>query len=225
MCNITYCDCSLLTCLRKSGALTIMCWKSSSDRRPSLSRSASSITFSHTILTSSSVSSLRVSLFSVFSRSDLQIKSSLLKSVKRKKNNRKVVKMNSCFSNVSADFPSDWVLLVSDQRVMANLTVVLEYFDLTLDSWSIYGWTVTQRLTDTFFSRIFCRFCLYCSLIEEMKHIINIIPLIHSTPTVLSGSSVLFSSLQPCWNTFSFPSHESKLINHFSWQMVMNVIY
>lgn len=69
--------------LRKSGARTIMCWKSSSDRRPSLSRSASSITFSHTILTSSSVSSLRVSLFNVFSRSDLQMKSSLLKSCKK----------------------------------------------------------------------------------------------------------------------------------------------
>lgn len=70
----------LLAHLRNSGARTIMCWKSSSDRRPSLSRSASSITFSHTILTSSSVSSLRVSLFSVFSKSDLQMKSSLLKS-------------------------------------------------------------------------------------------------------------------------------------------------
>lgn len=70
----------ILAHLRNSGARTIMCWKSSSDRRPSLSRSASSITFSHTILTSSSVSSLRVSLFSVFSRSDLQMKSSLLKS-------------------------------------------------------------------------------------------------------------------------------------------------
>lgn len=69
-----------LVYLRKSGALTIMCWKSSSERRPSLSRSASSITFSHTILTSSSVSSLRVSLFRVFPRSDLQMKSSLLKS-------------------------------------------------------------------------------------------------------------------------------------------------
>lgn len=80
-----YCKCLLLVYLRKSGALTIMCWKSSSDRRPSLSRSASSITFSHTILTSSSVSSLRVSLFSVFSRSDLQMKSSLLKSYRKKK--------------------------------------------------------------------------------------------------------------------------------------------
>lgn len=72
-----------LAYLRNSGARTIICWKSSSDRRPSLSRSASSITFSHTILTSSSVSSLRVSLFSVFSRSDLQMKSSLLKSWKK----------------------------------------------------------------------------------------------------------------------------------------------
>lgn len=80
-----YCKCLLLVYLRKSGALTIMCWKSSSDRRPSLSRSASSITFSHTILTSSSVSSLRVSLFSVFSRSDLQMKSSLLKSYRKNK--------------------------------------------------------------------------------------------------------------------------------------------
>lgn len=80
-----YCKCLLLVYLRKSGALTIMCWKSSSDRRPSLSRSASSITFSHTILTSSSVSSLRVSLFNVFSRSDLQMKSSLLKSYRKNK--------------------------------------------------------------------------------------------------------------------------------------------
>lgn len=70
--------------LRKSGARTIMCWKSSSDRRPSLSRSASSITFSHTILTSSSVSSFRVSLFRVFSRSDLHMKSSLLKSYQKR---------------------------------------------------------------------------------------------------------------------------------------------
>ncbi|TNN63916.1 hypothetical protein EYF80_025849 [Liparis tanakae] len=60
-----------LAYLRKSGARTIMCWKSSSDRRPSLSRSVSLITFSHTILTSSSVSSLRVSLFRVFSRENL----------------------------------------------------------------------------------------------------------------------------------------------------------
>lgn len=69
--------------LRKSGARTIMCWKSSSDRRPSLSRSASSMTFSHTILTSSSVSSFRVSLFRVFSRSDLHMKSSSLKSYQK----------------------------------------------------------------------------------------------------------------------------------------------
>lgn len=75
--------------LRKSGARTIMCWKSSSDRRPSLSRSASSITFSHTILTSSSVSSFRVSLFRVFSRSDLHMKSSLLKSYQKRGNNVK----------------------------------------------------------------------------------------------------------------------------------------
>lgn len=76
--------------LRKSGALTIMCWKSSSERRPSLSISASSRTFSHTMLTSSSVSSLRVSLFKVFSRSDLQMKSSLLKSCKWKDINNEI---------------------------------------------------------------------------------------------------------------------------------------
>lgn len=89
-----------LAYLRKSGARTIMCWKSSSDRRPSLSRSASSITFSLTILTSSSVSSLRVSLFNVFSRSDLQMKSSLLKSCRKWKRRRWLI-----------DWLIDWLVI------------------------------------------------------------------------------------------------------------------
>jgi len=74
--------------LRKSGALEIMFSKSANPSFPSPSMSASSITFSQTRVISSAVSSSRVSLLRVFSKSDLQMKLSVLKS-KQEKNQRK----------------------------------------------------------------------------------------------------------------------------------------
>lgn len=71
---------SLKQYLRKSGALEIMFSKSANPSFPSPSMSASSITFSQTRVISSAVSSSRVSLLRVFSKSDLQMKLSVLKS-------------------------------------------------------------------------------------------------------------------------------------------------
>lgn len=116
--------------LRKSGARTIMCRKSSSDRRPSLSRSASSITFSHTILTSSSVSSFRVSLFKVFSRSDLQMKSSLLKSCPLKGEKRRYLK------EICSKIVKHWVfsLITLQWYIISSPRHVLHMFWMFSDS-------------------------------------------------------------------------------------------